>query len=104
MKDHIKYDACSLPAVPSLEEVPDISFQCPVESVRVKLQQTLSGVGKVSRMGPVQVTEVDEKPGALLVRWEEVCCICLYSVESHRNVAHYRCIDWLTVFILHNKI
>jgi hypothetical protein len=36
-------------------------------------------VGKVSRMGPVQVTEVDEKPGALLVRWEEVWYLCLYS-------------------------
>jgi hypothetical protein len=43
-----------------------------MESVRVKLEQALSGVGRVSRMGPVQVAEVDEKPGALLVRWEEV--------------------------------
>lgn len=43
-----------------------------MESVRVRLEQTLSGVGAVSKMGPVQVTEVDEKPGALLVRWEEV--------------------------------
>lgn len=62
-----------MPAVPSLEEVPDVSFQCPMESVSLKVEQTLSGVGAVSRMGPVQVTEVDEKPGALLVRWEEVC-------------------------------
>ncbi|XP_021931889.1 cytokine receptor-like factor 3 isoform X2 [Zootermopsis nevadensis] len=74
----------SLPAVPSLEEVPDISFQCPVESVRVKLQQTLSGVGKVSRMGPVQVTEVDEKPGALLVRWEEVDFERVVDIHSFR--------------------
>jgi hypothetical protein len=43
-----------------------------MESVRVRLEQTLSEVGRVSRMGPVQVSEVDEKPGALLVRWEEV--------------------------------
>lgn len=72
MIQHLKSDAFSLPAVPSLEEVPDVSFQCPMESVSVKVEQTLSGVGAVSRMGPVQVTEVDEKPGALLVRWEEV--------------------------------
>jgi len=64
--------ACSLPAVPNLEEVPDVSFQCPVESIRAELERTLTGVGRVSRMGPVQVTEVEEKPGALLVRWEEV--------------------------------
>lgn len=60
--------------------MPDISFQCPVESVRVKLEQTLSGVGQVSRMGPVQVTEVDEKPGALLVRWEEARLYCRSSL------------------------
>jgi hypothetical protein len=64
--------ACSLPAVPNLEEVPDVSFQCPVESIRAELERTLARVGRVSRMGPVQVTEVEEKPGALLVRWEEV--------------------------------
>jgi hypothetical protein len=69
---HFHCYACSLPAVPNLEEVPDISFQCPVESVRSELEQTLSHLGQVSKMGPVQVTEVDEKPGALLVRWEEV--------------------------------
>lgn len=72
MIQHLKFDASSLPAVPTLEEVPDISFQCAMESVSVKVEQTLSGVGAVSRMGPVQVTDVDEKPGALLVRWEEV--------------------------------
>jgi hypothetical protein len=72
--DHVRCDAaCSLPAVPNLEEVPDVSFQCPVESVRAELERTLAGLGRVSRMGPVQVTEVEEKPGALLVRWEEVC-------------------------------
>jgi hypothetical protein len=46
-----------------------------VESIRAELERTLAGVGRVSRMGPVQVTEVEEKPGALLVRWEEVCCV-----------------------------
>ena len=73
---HVRYVAsCSLPAVPNLEEVPDVSFQCPVETIRAELERTLAGVGRVSRMGPVQVTEVEEKPGALLVRWEEVCCV-----------------------------
>jgi hypothetical protein len=66
---------CSLPAVPNLEVVPDISFQCPVESVSVQLERMLAGVGWVSMMGPMQFTELEEKPGALLVQWEEVCCV-----------------------------
>nr|CAD7265526.1 unnamed protein product [Timema shepardi] len=62
----------SLPAVPNLEEVADLSFQCPVESIVPELQQCVANIGQVSRMGPVQITEVHEKPGALLVQWEEV--------------------------------
>nr|CAD7433156.1 unnamed protein product [Timema monikensis] len=62
----------SLPAVPNLEEVADLSFQCPVESIVPELQQCVANIGQVSRMGPVQITEVHEKPGALLVHWEEV--------------------------------
>ncbi|PSN57173.1 Cytokine receptor-like factor 3 [Blattella germanica] len=72
-----------LPAVPTLEEVPDVSLQCPVESVRTEIERTLSGLGQVSRMGPVQLTEVEEKPGALLVHWEEVrnyiCLLMAYD-------------------------
>ncbi|XP_069692262.1 cytokine receptor-like factor 3 [Periplaneta americana] len=74
----------SLPEVPSLEEVPEVSFQCPVESVRLALERTLTGVGEISRMGPVQFTEVDEKPGALLVRWEEVDFERMVDVHSFR--------------------
>lgn len=50
-----------------------------MESVRLALERTLTGVGEISRMGPVQFTEVDEKPGALLVRWEEVWYLYLQN-------------------------
>jgi len=79
----------SLPAVPNLEEVPDVSFQCPVESIRAELERTLAGVGRVSRMGPVQVTEVEEKPGALLVRWEEVDFERTVDIHSFRLQVAY---------------
>nr|CAD7602460.1 unnamed protein product [Timema genevievae] len=74
----------SLPAVPNLEEVADLSFQCPVESIVPELQQCVANIGQVSRMGPVQITEVHEKPGALLVQWEEVDYERVVDVHSFR--------------------
>ncbi|XP_054283226.1 cytokine receptor-like factor 3 [Macrosteles quadrilineatus] len=62
----------SLPAVPNLEEVPAISFQLNVDSLRNSLVCRILSAGVVSRMGPVQITSIVEKPGALLVNWEEV--------------------------------
>ncbi|KAJ9580193.1 hypothetical protein L9F63_004136, partial [Diploptera punctata] len=74
----------SLPAVPTLEEVPDVSFQCSLDSVQADLERTLSGLGSISKMGPVQITEVEEKPGALLVQWEEVDFERTVDIHSFR--------------------
>lgn len=38
-----------------------------------EVQELVKEAGKVSRMGPVQITNIVEQPGALLVSWEEVC-------------------------------
>lgn len=62
----------SLPAVPPLEEVPYVSFQCDISSIEEQFRTNLQSLGRISRMGPVQITEMDEKPGALLIHWEEV--------------------------------
>lgn len=62
----------SLPAVPQLEEVPYVSFQCNFTSLEEQIGKSVQSLGKVSRMGPVQITQMDEKPGALLLHWEEV--------------------------------
>ncbi|KAG8245620.1 Cytokine receptor-like factor 3 [Homalodisca vitripennis] len=63
---------CSLPAVPNMEEVPAITFQLNLDSLQSSLVSSILSAGEVSRMGPVQITSVLEKPGALLVHWEEV--------------------------------
>ncbi|XP_046405509.1 cytokine receptor-like factor 3 isoform X2 [Ischnura elegans] len=62
----------NLPAVPKLEEVPRISFDLRVGEVLPDLLKVVVSAGRVSRMGPVQLTQLEEKPGALLVHWEEV--------------------------------
>ncbi|KAE8739490.1 hypothetical protein FOCC_FOCC014986 [Frankliniella occidentalis] len=62
----------SLPAVPQLEEVPYVSFQCNVVGIEDQIGKSVQSLGRVSRMGPVQITQMDEKPGALLVHWEEI--------------------------------
>ncbi|XP_067005083.1 cytokine receptor-like factor 3 [Anabrus simplex] len=74
----------SLPAVPNLEEVPDLSFHCPVESLLEELHSQAASAGRVSKMGLVQVTVVEEKPGALLVHWEEVDLERVVDISSFR--------------------
>lgn len=68
---------CSLPAVPQLEEVPYVSFQCNFASLEEQIGKSVQSLGRVSRMGPVQITQMDEKPGALLLHWEEVSILLL---------------------------
>ncbi|XP_063222608.1 cytokine receptor-like factor 3 [Bacillus rossius redtenbacheri] len=74
----------SLPAVPNLEEVPELSFQCAVAGVARELAREVRAIGAVSRMGPVQLTDLSAKPGALLVHWEEVDYERAVDVHSFR--------------------
>uniref|UniRef100_A0A1B6C3U2 Fibronectin type-III domain-containing protein n=2 Tax=Clastoptera arizonana TaxID=38151 RepID=A0A1B6C3U2_9HEMI len=62
----------NLPAVPNLEEVPAITFQLNVPFLCKTLINNITSAGIVFKMGPVQIVHVCEKPGALLVEWEEV--------------------------------
>ncbi|CAL4179828.1 unnamed protein product, partial [Meganyctiphanes norvegica] len=62
-----------LPDVPELCAVPCVSVEFPSEpTLEESLQNLIQGAGKVSRIGPVQITHINERPGALLVAWEEV--------------------------------
>ncbi|XP_049853008.1 cytokine receptor-like factor 3 isoform X2 [Schistocerca gregaria] len=61
-----------LPAVPNLEDVPGVQFECCLHAVEADLMHTIERVGSVSRLGPVQICAVEEKPGALLVHWQQV--------------------------------
>ncbi|RZF47913.1 hypothetical protein LSTR_LSTR008717 [Laodelphax striatellus] len=73
-----------LPAVPGLNEVPALTFQCDLDVIRETLLQEIDDIGSVSSMGPVQLTNVEEKPGGLLVHWEEVELDRPIDVQSFR--------------------
>ncbi|XP_060527310.1 cytokine receptor-like factor 3 [Cylas formicarius] len=60
----------TLPEVPELKEVPFISFQ--VEpSHRQDIETICSNFGEIYHIGPVQIKTAQEKPGAILVEWEQ---------------------------------
>ncbi|KAG5889281.1 hypothetical protein JTB14_007043 [Gonioctena quinquepunctata] len=61
----------SLPEVPDLKEVPYLSFHYE-ESSEIEVMEILTQFGYVSRIAPIQVTELFEKPGALLIEWKNV--------------------------------
>lgn len=61
----------SLPEIPKPNDVPNISAHfkpCDIE----KIIATIIRLGKVSYMGPIQITDSKERPGALAIHWEEV--------------------------------
>ncbi|KAG0720756.1 Cytokine receptor-like factor 3 [Chionoecetes opilio] len=63
----------SLPEVPALCAVPSVSVDFPSDpSLEEEVRELVARAGRVSRMGPVQITNIVEQPGALLVSWEEV--------------------------------
>ncbi|KAK8403515.1 hypothetical protein O3P69_000526 [Scylla paramamosain] len=63
----------SLPEVPALCAVPSVSVEFPHDpSLEDEVRELVGRAGRVSRMGPVQITNIVEQPGALLVSWEEV--------------------------------
>ncbi|XP_059470032.1 cytokine receptor-like factor 3 [Neocloeon triangulifer] len=58
--------------IPRKEELPHISVQLPGRALQTKVCNEIMAAGKVSSRGPVQLTFIEEKPGALLLNWEEV--------------------------------
>ncbi|KAM8823973.1 cytokine receptor-like factor 3 isoform 1-T2 [Synchiropus picturatus] len=66
---HIHLD--SLPEVPALVDVASVSAQLD-DSVLVLLRERVPRHGSVSSYPPVQIEELQERPGAVLVRWCKV--------------------------------
>lgn len=66
--------------MPNLDEVPAVTFQCNLETIKDNIIERISDAGIVSCIGPVQLTSVVEKPGGLLISWEEVCKIFSFVV------------------------
>ncbi|XP_034046674.1 cytokine receptor-like factor 3 [Thalassophryne amazonica] len=66
---HIQLD--SLPEVPALVDVPCVSAQLD-DSLLGLLKERVSRHGSVSSHPPVQIDELQERPGSILVRWCKV--------------------------------
>ncbi|XP_029945446.1 cytokine receptor-like factor 3 [Salarias fasciatus] len=66
---HIQLD--SLPEVPALVDVPSVSAQLD-DSLLGLLRERVSHHGSVSSHPPVQIEELQERPGGVLVRWCKV--------------------------------
>lgn len=66
---HIQLD--SLPEVPALVDVPCVSAQLD-DSLLGLLKEKVSRHGSVSSHPPVQIEELQERPGGVLVRWCKV--------------------------------
>ncbi|XP_072393879.1 cytokine receptor-like factor 3 [Diabrotica undecimpunctata] len=61
----------TLPEVPELKEVPYISFSYE-PSLEIEIVDKLSELGDIYKIPPVQIAELTEKPGAVLVEWKVV--------------------------------
>lgn len=61
----------SLPEVPALVDVPCVSAQLD-DSLLGLLRDRVSRLGSVSSHPPVQIEELQERPGSILVRWCKV--------------------------------
>ena len=61
-----------IPAVPLPEELPCITFVHPSSAAKEKVLTKITELGCVSRMGPVQLLEIEERPASLYIKWHVV--------------------------------
>lgn len=64
--------------MPCLSDVPYISAEFPPSSVEKHLLESIEKEGKVIGRAPVQITDIEELPGSLLVKWSEVLLFFLF--------------------------
>lgn len=58
-----------IPAVPYSEELPNINFDRPLNSYKEEIIEQISKLGCISRTVPVQITNIEERPAGLFVKW-----------------------------------
>lgn len=58
-----------IPAVPYSEELPNINFDRPLNSYKEEITEQISKLGCISRTVPVQITNIEERPAGLFVKW-----------------------------------
>ncbi|KAJ7989908.1 hypothetical protein DPEC_G00309370 [Dallia pectoralis] len=84
---HIQLD--SLPEVPALVDVPCVSAQLD-DSLLYALRDRVSRHGSVSSHPPVQIEELQERPGSVLVRWckvDDEYVVQDYRLQYRRSVS-----------------
>ncbi|KAL6442039.1 hypothetical protein ACFW04_002401 [Cataglyphis niger] len=62
-------DIGRIPAVPYSEELPNINFDRPLNSYKEEIIEQISKLGYISRTVPVQITNIEERPAGLFVKW-----------------------------------
>lgn len=77
------YVFSSLPEVPALVDVPCVSAQLD-DSLLGLLRDRVSRHGSVSSHPPVQIEELQERPGGILVRW------CKVSKGNTKKILQYK--------------
>ncbi|XP_015111981.1 cytokine receptor-like factor 3 [Diachasma alloeum] len=58
-----------IPAVPFLDELPYLNFKSPSRAQVNELLNRVYNMGTILRLGPVQITDIEEKPGSVFVKW-----------------------------------
>ncbi len=76
----------SLPEVPPLPEVSCVFVDLPDAALQ-HLQEELNDYGRVLARAPVQITEVSERPGGLLIKWAEVS-----RHETRTEISQFSCV------------
>ncbi len=94
----------SLPEVPALVDVPSVSAQLD-DSLLGLLRDRVSRHGSVSSHPPVQIEELQERPGSILVRWCKVSKwhelrehTHIHREHAEANVKHFLscvCVRWM---------
>lgn len=62
-------DIGRIPAVPYSEELSNINFDRPSNSHKEEIIEQISRLGYISRTVPVQIMNIEERPGGLFVKW-----------------------------------
>ena len=70
--DFFYLNDCRLPELPNLSEVACIHVDLPESPDMMKAKKALKNHGKVLSKAPVQIASIQQRPGALNVKWTEV--------------------------------
>ena len=74
----------SLPEVPSLCDTACICVDLPhdADNIHHQLVEAICDYGRVLSHAPVQITDISQRPAALLVHWAEVCTLLVHWAEA----------------------